>query len=218
MKISISAAKFAAAFVGALVLWISAPASAPLRGVPLRAGQTHVQRSSAELAGELGDRDPLRRQRAAEELARLSAAEQRKILEGYRAQEKDARVKLAMDWALYRVGKSEALFPLVSALGSKKHAEQSVAYLKMMETPEPLYVFLGRTNGNTQIRLLEVLAAVGNEGTLEKIEPFVASLDPGIADAAKFAQREIRIRIEEAPVVESKRPRRTGDDPTDPLR
>ena len=166
--------------------------------------------ASATVARKLSSRYPLERIAAAEELARLAAVEHRRLAEGYRAQEKDSRVRLALDWALYRMGKNESLFPLVRALGEKKHAGQTVAYLKQIESPEPLYVFLDRVNGNTRIRLLEVLAAVGDRGTLERIRPFTRSLDPGIADAAKFAERELTIRLEETPAAEPKRKRKVG--------
>jgi hypothetical protein len=165
---------------------------------------------SATVARKLSSRNPSERRAAAEELARMAAAEHRRLTEGYRAQEKDSRVRLALDWALYRMGKNEALFEVVGALDSKRSAEQSVGYLKQIESPEPLYVFLGRVNGNTLIRLLEVLATVGDSATLERIKPYTESLDPGIADAAKFAEREIGIRLQEQPTVEPKRQRKVG--------
>ncbi|HEX8558604.1 MAG TPA: hypothetical protein VF668_10895 [Pyrinomonadaceae bacterium] len=165
---------------------------------------------SAAVARKLASRSPFERRAAAEELARLALAGHRRLAEGYRAQEKDSRVGLALDWALYRMGKNESLFPLVRALGERRQAEQAVAYLKQLEGPDPLYVFLDRVNGNTRIRLLEVLAAVGDRATLEKIQPFTQSLDPGIADAAKFAEREINIRLEETPAAEPKRRRKVG--------
>ena len=165
---------------------------------------------SSAVARKLSSRIASERRAAAEELARLAAVEHRRLAEGYRAQEKDSRVKLALDWALYRMGKNETLFQLVGALDEKKQAEQSVGYLKQLEGPEPLYVFLGRVNGYTQARLLEVLAAVGDRGTLEKIQPYTQSLDPLIADAAKFAEREITIRVEETPAPEPKRGRKVG--------
>jgi hypothetical protein len=165
---------------------------------------------SAAVARKLSSRYPVERRTAAEELARLAAVEHRRLTEGYRAQEKDERVRLALDWALYRMGKDESLFPLVRSLDEKKYAAQTVAYLKQLESPEPLYVFLERVNGNTRIRLLEVLAAVGDRGTLERIKPFTQSTDPGIADAAKFAEREIGIRLQEQPTVEPKRQRKVG--------
>jgi hypothetical protein len=166
---------------------------------------------SATVARRLSSQLPAERREAAEELARLAAVEHRRLAEGYRAQEKDARVRLALDWALYRMGKGESLFAVVRALDEKKLAEQSVGYLKQLEGPEPLYVFLEHVNGNTLIRLLEVLAAIGDRATLERIKPYTESLDPLIADAAKFAEREIGIRLQEQPVVEPKRPRRVGE-------
>lgn len=167
---------------------------------------------SSAVARKLSSRSPFERRKAAEELARLAAVEHLRLAEGYRAQEKDSRVKLALDWALYRMGENDTLFQLVEALDEKGRAEQSVAYLKQLEGPEPLYIFLGRVNGLKQIRLLEVLAAVGDRGTLEKIQPFTESNDPLIADAAKFAEREITIRVEETPAVEPKRERKVGKD------
>jgi HEAT repeat protein len=166
---------------------------------------------SAAVARKLSSRYPVERRTAAEELARLAAVEHRRLAEGYRAQEKDEGVRLALDWALYRMGKNESIFPLVRALDGKKYATQTVAYLKQLESPEPLYVFLERVNGNTRIRLLEVLAAVGDRGTLERIKPFTESTDPGIADAAKFAEREIGIRLEESPGAEPKRQRKVSN-------
>ena len=161
------------------------------------------------MARRLSSRNAFERQTAAEELARLAATEHRRLVEGYRVQEKDARVKVAMDWALYRLGKTEAIYPLVRALDSKQ-ADQAVKYLSGLETPESLYAVLPRVNGNTQVRLLEVLAHVGDRDTLEHLKPYTASLDPGIADAAKFAEREITIRLEETPTPEPKRQRKVG--------
>ena len=107
--------------------------------------------SSAAVARKLSSQNPVERREAAEELARLAAIEHRRLVEGYRVQEKDARVRLALDWALYRMGKNESLFQLVRALDSKKFSEQTVGYLKQLESPEPLYIFLEHVNGNTQI-------------------------------------------------------------------
>ncbi len=169
-----------------------------------------TQTDAAPFAKRLASRNPLERRAAAEDIARQSDVTQRKLVEGYRWQEKDARVRVALDWALYRTGKDDALFSLVRALDSKQ-SEQALGYLAQMEGPEPLYVFLTRVNGNTQIRLLEVFARTGDATTLETIKPLTASLDPGIADAAKFAEREITIRLEERPADAPKRPRQVGE-------
>lgn len=186
--------------------------------VPARSGTLQDEPSkapgadSSTVARQLSSRSPYERRKAAEELARLAAVEHRRLAEGYRVQERDERVRLALDWALYRMGANETLFAIVGALDEKGRAEQAVAYLKQLEGPEPLYVFLGRVNGLTQIRLFEVLAAIGNRDTLARIQPYTQSADPLVADAAKFAEREITIRVEETPAAEPKRERKVGKD------
>ncbi|HEY1403056.1 MAG TPA: hypothetical protein VGB05_02880 [Pyrinomonadaceae bacterium] len=162
------------------------------------------------LMRQLTDRDALTRQRAAEEIARLAMPAQRKLIEGYRLQEKNARVRLALDWALYRMGKTPALFAVVRDLDSNRW-NQSEAYLAQLETPEPLYGLLPQVNGNTQAKLLEALARNGNADTLPIVEPYAASLDPKIADAARFATREITRRLNAPLQPDAKtRTRQTG--------
>jgi hypothetical protein len=111
------------------------------------------------------------------------------------------------------MGKTQALFEVVRALDSSRY-EQALSYLSQMETPEPLYVFLKRTNARTQGRLIEALARVGDASTLEELKPFVESADPLLSEAAKFAEREITIRLEEKGAPdEVQRPRRSGSTP-----
>src|SRR5918997_4486169 len=127
-------------------------------------------RGNPEVAArQLTNADPLVRQRAAEELARLAPADKRKLVEGYRLQEKNERVRLALDWALFRLGKPEAIYAVIRALGTSRY-NQSQAYLAELDSPAALHDFLPRTKGEALPRLLEVLAHVGDSTTLEKIE------------------------------------------------
>lgn len=179
-----------------------------LTAAPARAQQDTTQGGEARadvntLMRQLTDRDPLTRQRAAEEIARLAAPAQRKLVEGYRLQEKHARVRLALDWALYRMGKTPALFAVVRDLDSTRR-NQSEAYLAELETPEPLYNLLAQVNGNTQVKLLEALGRTGNADTLPIVEPYASSVDPKIADAARFATREITRRLNAPPLPDAK--------------
>jgi hypothetical protein len=153
---------------------------------------------TSALVRKLTSRDALERQRAAEELAHLAATEQRRLVEGYRVQEKNARVRVALDWALYRMGKQDALYNLVRALDSAR-ADQAQVYLSELETPDVLYAFLPRVNGNTQIQLLQILAHVGDSQTIERIKPLTLSLDPKIAAAALTATSDINARLANAP-------------------
>ncbi|HVF87213.1 MAG TPA: hypothetical protein VM866_06475 [Pyrinomonadaceae bacterium] len=182
----------------------------PAKDAPHQEDLFDATTTSSDVARQLGNRDAQVRRSAAEELARRAASDEGKMVAGYRAQEKDARVRLALDWALYRFGSSEKLFAVVSALDSSR-SEQAIEYLKQLETPEALYKILPRANGNTQIRLLEVLASVGNEETLEQLKTYVNSFDPGISDAAKFAAREINLRLTEPPPTTPSRRRQVGN-------
>jgi HEAT repeat protein len=175
----------------------------------------NVKDANAATQKQLASRDPLVRQRAAEALAQLAEPTNRKLLEGYRLQEKNARVRLALDWALYRIGKTEMLFTVVRALDSQR-ADQANAYLTALETPEPLYLFMERVNGNTQLKLINVLAKIGDAGTLDKIKPYNESPDPKIAEAAQLATREIEQRFRQTPADTSTRPRQVGTGETSP--
>lgn len=177
--------------------------------------QSNADDPGAVAAKQLASRDPLVRQNAAEELARLEATDQRRLVEGYRLEEKNARVKLALEWALYRMGKADSLFPIVRALDSAR-SDQAISYLNMLEKPEPLFFFLERMNGNTQVKLLAILAKIGDADTLDKIKPYSESFDPKIAEATKKAAREIEQRGGQSPSNTSTRPRQVGKDETSP--
>lgn len=179
------------------------------------ADETNPQDPAALAVKQLASRDPLTRQHGAEELARLEATDQRRVVEGYRLQEKNARVRLALDWTLYRFGKKESLFAVVRALDSA-HPEQADAYLLTLNSPAPLYLFLEQMNGNTQVKLLDILAKIGDAETLEKIKPYLQSSDPKIAEAAKNATSEIEQRAGQTPTNATTRPRQVGDGENSP--
>jgi HEAT repeat protein len=172
-------------------------------------GAAPVEDPAAVAVKQLASRDAQVRQHAAEELARLEATDQRRLIEGYRLQEKNARVKLALDWTLYRMGKNESLFAVVRALDSSRF-DQAHGYLVTLENPEPLYFFLGHMNGNMQVKLLEILAKIGNAETLDHLKSYSESLDPKVGAAAGQAAREIEQRLGQTPADKSTRPRQVG--------
>jgi HEAT repeat protein len=176
----------------------------PLDGVDARV-------DSAEFAGQLGHVDPLVRQRAAEALARLAAGDQKKVVEGYLLQEKNKDVRLALDWALHRMGKAETLFRIVNELNSSRH-DQAVGYLKQLDSASLLYPFL-KQNGNpakVTVGLLEALAQLGDGETLEMIKPLRDSFAPGVAEAAEVAVEQIEARLGETKTTSPSRPRTVG--------
>jgi HEAT repeat protein len=167
----------------------SMSAQSPIDGIDARA-------NTAELAGQLGNADPLVRQRSAEALARLAAIDQRKMVEGYQLQEKNKEVRLALDWALYRMGRSETLFHIVRELDSGRQ-QQAIGYLSELESPDLLYPYLKKQNSPPRVKagLLKALARIGNAETLDLIQPFRDSLQPYVAEAAEIACDEIGKRL-----------------------
>jgi len=196
----------------AMLLFVSVNAQAqqvPVDGVDARS-------DPAEFAKQLNSPDAHVRQRSAEALARLAATDQRKLVEGYQLQEKNKEVRLALDWALYRMGKAEALYRVVDDLDSGRQ-QQAVAYLSELESPDVLYPFLKRTNNAPRINagLLKALAHTGDAQTLELVKPFRESHQPYVAEAAETAYDEIEKRLSEpATATTSARPR-TVEKPAD---
>jgi hypothetical protein len=164
-------------------------AQSPVDGIDARA-------NTAEIARQLGSADPLVRQRSAEALARLAATDQRKMVEGYQLEEKNKEVHLALDWALYRMGRSEALFRIVRELDSGRQ-QQAVGYLSELESPDLLYPYLKKQGNAPRIiaGLLKALARIGNAETLEMVKPYRESLEAYVAEAAETAYDEIERRL-----------------------
>jgi HEAT repeat protein len=191
---------YAVAFV--LLAMVSSNAQqAPIDGVDARS-------DPAEFAKGLGSSDPAVRQRSAEALARLAATSQRKMVEGYQLQEKNKEVRLALDWALYRMGRAEALYRIVDELDSGRQA-QAVGYLSELESPDVLYPFLKRSNNAPRINagILKALAHIGDAQTLDLIKPFLESHQQYVAEAAEVAHDEIEKRLGEPAPTTRARPR-----------
>jgi len=170
-----------------------------------------------DFANQLGSSDPMVRQRSAEALARLAATDQRKLVEGYQLQEKNKEVRLALDWALYRMGRSEMLYHIVDELDSGRQ-EQSIGYLSELESPDVLYPFLKRTNNAPRINagILKALARIGDAQTLELVKPFRESHQPYVAEAAEIAHDEIEKRLGEPAAATRARPRTVEKAPDKP--
>ena len=152
----------------------------------------------AEFAKGLSSLDANVRRRSAEALARLAATDQRKLVEGYQYQEKNKEVRLALDWALYRMGRAEALYRVVEDLDSGRQ-DQAIGYLSELESPNDLYPFLKRTNNPPRVNagLLKALARIGDAQSLDLIKPFRESHQPYVAEAAESAHDEIEKRLAE---------------------
>jgi HEAT repeat protein len=186
---------------------IHAQNQSPIDGVDARS-------NPAEFAKQLGSTDAHVRQRSAEALARLAATDQRKLVEGYQLQETNKEVRLALDWALYRMGRSESLYQVVDDLDSGRQ-QQAVGYLSELESPDVLYPFLKRTSNAPRINagLLKALARIGDAQTLDLIKPFRESHQPYVAEAAEVAHDEIETRLAEPAAPAARARPRTVEKP-----
>jgi HEAT repeat protein len=162
----------------------------------------------ADFTKQLSNPDPNVRQRSAEALARLAATSERKLVEGYQFQEKNKQVRLALDWALYRMGRSEALYRIVHDLDSGRQ-DQAIGYLSELESPDLLYPFLKKENNPPRVNagLLKALAHIGDAQSLDLIKPFRESHQPYVAEAAEIAHDEIEKRLSEPGQTTRVRPR-----------
>jgi HEAT repeat protein len=177
--------------ISSIATVVFAQTQTPIDGIDART-------NAAGLAKQLSDADPNVRQRSAEALARLAAVDQSKLVEGYYLQEKNKEVRLALDWALYRFGKSEPLFRIVHELDSGRQ-QQAIGYLSQLESPDALYPFLKKEKNPARVNvgLLKALAQIGNAQTLEVIKPYLESVQPYVAEAAENATDEINKRLSE---------------------
>src|SRR5690242_10219665 len=195
----------------ALVIGVKAQ-TAPIDGVDARS-------NPEEFTKQLNSPDAHVRMRSAEALARLAATDQLKLVEGYRLQEKNKDVRLALDWALYRMGRSEALYRIVDELDSGRQA-QAIGYLSELESPDLLYPFLKRTKNAPRITagLLKALAHIGDAQTLDLIKLYRESHEPYVAEAAEVAHDEIEKRLAEPAADVRARPRTVGKPADKPYR
>ena len=168
----------------------------------------------AEFAKQLSSPDANVRRRSAEALACLAATDQRKLVEGYQLEEKNKEVRLALDWALYRMGRSEALYRVVKDLDSNRQ-DQAVGYLAELESPDLLYPFLKKENNPPRVNagLLKALGRIGDAQTLDLIKPYRESHQPYVAEAAELAHDEIEKRLGEPASGETRVRPRTVEKP-----
>ncbi len=150
----------------------------------------------AEFTKQLASPDANVRRRSAEALARLAATDERKLVEGYHLQESNKEVRLALDWALYRMGRSDALYRIVRDLDSGRQ-DQAIGYLSELDSADVLYPFLQKQSNPPRITagLLKALARLGDAQSLDLIKPFRESTQPYVAEAAEIAHDEIEKRL-----------------------
>jgi HEAT repeat protein len=140
------------------------------------------------------------RQAAAEGLARAADPQSLGELEKAVSAEKDAEVKVAIEYAISALGKQDYLSSLVSELGSKTRGDVARAYLTELARDPTflprLYPYLQSQDAGVRKRLCMVLMYSGDQSSLEPLDRLSHDPDSDVAAQALRAKRAIRARVQ----------------------
>jgi HEAT repeat protein len=143
--------------------------------------------------------DKLNRASAAEGLARAGDPKALPDLEKAYAVEKDAEVKLALEFAMTALGKSDYLSDLVNELPSRTRGDVAQPYLiELARVPgflPRLYPYLQSPNASVRKRLCTVLMLGGDQTSLDQLDRLSHDPDSDVAAAALAAKSGLRARL-----------------------
>ena len=103
--------------------------------------------------------------------------------------ETSKNMRLAMSFALFRMGRDEHLSELVAQVDE----EQAFNYLFEMESPDikKLYPYLKSGNDSSKLRLLEIVGQRGDQSAVEIIQEITDSANSEVSSAANLALRRL---------------------------
>jgi len=142
------------------------------------------------LAG-LEDQRPFYRRYGAEGIGRIGdKGEVGRLATAY-LREKDEEAKLAMSFALYRLGRDEHLLELAQG------GDQGTSYLLELESSEvpKLYPYLRSEKDSVKVRILNVVGLRGDGTALPVVEEFMGHKNADVVSAANLAVRRLRGRF-----------------------
>jgi HEAT repeat protein len=144
----------------------------------------------------LMDREAKLRAAAALGLGRLKKPEHLSHLEQARQRERDAGVRLALNFALVSHGRMEYLNEIVSELESRARRGEAQPFLIELAREAPvrqaLYAHLYSRNTEVRKNLCIVLGASGDSSSIVQLDNLVRDRDPEVAVEASRAIRILR--------------------------
>ena len=142
------------------------------------------------LAG-LEDQRPFYRRYGAEGIGRIGDKGEVSRLATAYLREKDEEVKLAMSFALYRLGRDEHLLELAQG------GDQGSSYLLELESSEipKLYPYVRSEKDGVKVRLLNVIGLRGDRTALPLAEELMGHKNADVVSAANLAVRRLRGRF-----------------------
>ncbi|HXG91669.1 MAG TPA: HEAT repeat domain-containing protein [Blastocatellia bacterium] len=173
-----------------------------------RAEQTFVE--------NLTDKDADRRQYAIEGLARIADPRYTDQISKIALTEKNNDVKLAAQWALYKMGDRANLQFVVRKLDTDQ-GEQARTYLLATSDPADLYPYIRTSNKRVRQEVIEILGRIGNQETIKELEPVARTSGADTANVATVAIKKIEWRLAGRPrasdsvLQRESRPRRAAN-------
>ena len=151
-------------------------------------------RSRQIMLDALENKKEIYRQFGAEGLGRIGDSSLITRLASEYTREKSSEVRLALNFALFRLGLDEHLPELVNRVNE----DQAYFYLLELEPEQvsklhPLLRLHGREHA-IQVRLLEVIGQRGNLSSLQAVEPLTRSRNSDVASSANLAVRRLHGR------------------------
>lgn len=171
-------------------------------------------RAEKAFHGSVGDRDAGVRRAAYEGLARGADPRFLDLVSRNALMEKDAGVRLAQAFALYKMKRTDVYPRIVDGLRARATRDQAKEYLLETDAPAHLVPYLRTPDREVQRIVIDVLGHIGDEATIAELRPFVRGTRPETGEAAARAIRRIEWRTRgSVTVVEGtgERPRRVGE-------
>ncbi len=140
------------------------------------------------------DPDPVKKRLAVEGLARISDAAMLPAFKKDYQRERDDELRLALAFALTRLGDHAFIDSLVLCLPSRTLGGRCMGYLAELgpSVLTELHAYLADPDAEIRAALCDLLGAIGNEGSLARLQPLVGDPSAKVADAANRAIERVR--------------------------
>ncbi|HET9529389.1 MAG TPA: HEAT repeat domain-containing protein, partial [Blastocatellia bacterium] len=173
-----------------------------------RAEQTFVE--------NMADRDDDRRRYAFEGLARIADPRYLDQISRLVLTERSSHVKLAQQWALYKMGSRPNIQYVVRKLGTDQQ-DQAYHYLMEANSPADLFPYVRSSDKQVRRSVIEILGRIGDQATINELEPIARTSGAGTSDIATVAIKRIEWRLgggprpNDAVLKRETRPRRAAN-------
>jgi HEAT repeat protein len=155
-----------------------------------RAEQTFVE--------NMTDNDADRRQYAFEGLARIADPRYMDQISRLVLTEKNGDVKLAEQWALYRMGSRPNIQYIVRKLDTDQE-EQARTYLLEANNAADLYPYVRSSSKEVRQKVIDILGRIGDAETVKELQPVAETSGVATANAATLAIKRIEWRMSGRP-------------------